>query len=85
MLNRRDQKLSTRFLQGSLLRISGALMLSSAAFGIAAPALHAQSASAETKAAPDGSLAYRMKKGDNLSLLAQRHMINVSAVKIVNA
>lgn len=82
MLNRRDQKLSMPLRKRGFLRIGGALLLGSAAFGITAPALHANHP-AVTKAGPDDVLTYRMKKGDNLHLLAQRHMVNAGAVKTV--
>lgn len=82
MLNRRDQKLSKFSLKGAILRTGGALMLGSAAFGIAVPMAHANHPSV-SKSGTDEVLAYRMQKGDNLHLLAQRHMVNAGAVRTV--
>lgn len=83
MLNRRDQELSKPSVTGGFLAISGALLLGSAVFGVIAAPLNAQSSTAASKAAPEDMLAYRMQKGDNLNLLAQRHMVNIGAVKTV--
>lgn len=84
MLDRRDKKLKSRPIKARFFKMGGALLLGGAASLVQAPAAFAQSRPVASSTANVGdSLAYRMRTGDNLYVLAQRHMVNISAMRTV--
>ena len=87
MLDRRNQKLNMSVINGHIHKISSALLWGGAALSMSSTIAHAQSrpaaAQAANKITGEDMLAYRMQKGDNLHLLAQRHMINAGSAQTV--
>ena len=83
MFDRRHRKLNVSLKNEGFFKLGAVALLGSVALGMGPSAVNAQKRTAQTNNERNATLAYHMKRGDNLYLIAQRHMTNMSSVQVV--